>query len=162
MRNNKIICQETEDLFHKIFNELLMKTELVKTSEHSHHGETNVLEHSLNVAIMCLYIASAFKLNIDNASLIRGALLHDYFLYDWHEKSQDHKYHGFTHPRNAVKNASTKISLSKTEKDMILHHMFPLTILPPQSKEAWILCCADKICAIYEIFGSKSRLSYEY
>jgi uncharacterized protein len=161
MRSNKIISQEMEDLFHDIFNELLMKTELAKTYEHTHHGETNVLEHSLNVAIVCLYITSAFKLNIDNVSLIRGSLLHDYFLYDWHEKSENHKYHGFTHPRKAFKNASAKILVSKTEKDMILHHMFPLTISPPQSKEAWILCCADKICAIYEIFGSKPRLSYE-
>lgn len=28
--------------------------------------------------------------------------------------------------------------------------MFPLTPIPPAYKEAWIVCIADKICAIEE------------
>ena len=50
------------------------------------HGSTSVYEHSVKVAYTSLYFARRFRLNIDEKSLIRGALLHDYFLYDWHEK----------------------------------------------------------------------------
>lgn len=48
------------------------------------HGRMSVYEHSLAVARMCLRIAKYFPGEVDMRSLVRGALLHDYFLYDWH------------------------------------------------------------------------------
>ena len=45
------------------------------------HGSTSVYEHSVKVAYTSLYFARRFRLNIDEKSLIRGALLHDYFLF---------------------------------------------------------------------------------
>ena len=33
--------------------------------------------------------------------------------------------------------------------------MFPLNPIPPTSKEAWIICLADKICATKETFWSQ-------
>ena len=101
------------------------------------HGSTSVYEHSVKVAYTSLYFARRFRLNIDEKSLIRGALLHDYFLYDWHEKDKSHRLHGFYHPSTALRN-------------MIVRHMFPLTPIPPRYKEAWILCLADKYCATIE------------
>ncbi len=35
-------------------------------------------------------------------------------------------------------------------KNIIIRHMFPLTLVPPTCTEAWIVCIADKICAIEE------------
>ena len=69
------------------------------------HGSTSVYEHSVKVAYTSLYFARRFRLNIDEKSLIRGALLHDYFLYDWHEKDKSHRLHGFYHPSTALRNA---------------------------------------------------------
>ena len=88
---------------------------------------------------------------------MRGALLHDYFLYDWHEKDPEHRLHGFHHPSTALKRASEDFRLSELERDIILHHMFPLTLFPPRSREAMIVCVVDKWCGIYE---TVSRSTY--
>lgn len=114
------------------------------------HGSTSVYEHSVKVAYTSLYFARRFRLNIDEKSLIRGALLHDYFLYDWHEKDKSHRLHGFYHPSTALRNAKEDFDLNPIEENMIVRHMFPLTPIPPRYKEAWILCLADKYCATIE------------
>ena len=58
--------------------------------------------------------------------------------------------HGFTHPHKAFVQANKDFDLSHIESDMIKHHMFPLTPMPPETKEGLILCLADKICATRE------------
>ena len=114
------------------------------------HGTVSVFEHSLNVACMCVWIAMVLHLAVSYGELVRGALLHDYFLYDWHVPDPSHRLHGFTHPRCALRNAERDFSLSRVERDMIARHMFPLTPLPPRYRESRILCIADKICACQE------------
>ena len=121
------------------------------------HGDTTVRTHCLHVAQTAYYIAMRFNIKVDEASLIRGALLHDYFLYDWHEKSWANSIHGYTHPRKALRQAERDFELSETERDMILHHMFPLTAFPPRTKEGWLLVIADKLCATGETIGGRLR-----
>ena len=120
------------------------------------HGDTSVFAHSLAVALICVQIAyflpKFLSKHLNKRSLVRGALLHDYFLYDWHAKHEGHSLHGFFHPRRALKNAERDFSLSATERNMIKTHMFPLTLPPPKCKESWILVVADKVCAIKETF----------
>lgn len=87
---------------------------------------------------------------MNEESLIKGALLHDYFLYDWHNKEQSPGLHGFKHPYIALKNAEEDYDLNDIEKNIILRHMFPLVPIPPRCKEAWIVCVADKYCALGE------------
>lgn len=48
------------------------------------HGTVTVYDHSVAVALMCLQLAMLLHIHADRRSLVRGALLHDYFLYDWH------------------------------------------------------------------------------
>jgi uncharacterized protein len=81
---------------------------------------------------------------------VRGALLHDFFLYDWHIPDKTRRWHGFTHPRIALENAKKYFKLNEKEKDIILNHMWPLTVKFPRSREAFIVCIADKICSIIE------------
>ena len=100
---------------------------------------------------MSCFIANKFNFKIDYDSLIRGALLHDYFLYDWH-KNTGIKLHGFTHPKKALINARKDFQLTSREENIILRHMFPLTVIPPLFLESWIVCTADKLCAIKETF----------
>ncbi|WP_455543911.1 HD domain-containing protein [Intestinibacter sp.] len=141
--------------FSKTMNELHTKSRFPLTKDFIQHGDVSVYEHCIFVAYMSYIIANKLNLKVDKKSLIRGALLHDYFLYDWHDKNKPVKLHGFKHPKIALKNASEDFALNKKERDIILHHMFPLTIAPPNSKEAWIICLADKICATKETFGSQ-------
>ncbi|MCI7802979.1 MAG: HD domain-containing protein [Erysipelotrichaceae bacterium] len=114
------------------------------------HGKRTVFEHSLAVALMCLTINEFLHLKLNERRLIRGALLHDYFLYDWHVKDKSHRLHGFRHPYFALENARKEYELDPVLEDMIVKHMFPLIPIPPKYKESWILCIADKICASKE------------
>lgn len=114
------------------------------------HGKTSVYAHSLLVAEVSLRLARKLHIHVDAESLIRGALLHDYFLYDWHDPSNGHPLHGFSHPQTAYENASADFDLTDLERDIITHHMFPLTLHPPGSREAWLVCMADKLCAFRE------------
>ena len=114
------------------------------------HGKRTVFEHSLAVAFMCLTINEFLHLKLNERRLIRGALLHDYFLYDWHVKDKSHRLHGFRHPYFALENARKEYELDPVLEDMIVKHMFPLIPIPPKYKESWVLCIADKICASKE------------
>jgi uncharacterized protein len=98
-------------------------------------------------------------LGLDYCSAARGGLLHDFFLYDWHITKQQKGLHGFTHPYTALKNANRFFNLNDLEKDIIVKHMWPLTIRLPKYKETLIVVLVDKYCAIMEIFGFGSRTS---
>lgn len=117
------------------------------------HGSFSVYEHSLFVTSMCIVISKKLRIKVDERAMVRGALLHDYFLYDWHKPTKQKKLHGFKHPKIALENANKEYFLGKIEQNMILRHMFPLTPKPPKYREAVILCISDKICATYETVG---------
>jgi uncharacterized protein len=112
------------------------------------HGKTSVYAHSLSVAKMSFRFSAFWKVK-DRASLIRAALLHDFFLYDWH--SEWKLDHGFTHPLVAAENAVKYFNVSEKEYSLIRTHMWPFTPLhPPKHREGWIICFADKICSLKE------------
>ena len=126
-----------------------------KEKELMQHGLTSVYQHSINVAYLALKIDATFHLNSQRSTLVRGCLLHDYFLYDWHDHPFGRYTHGFKHPYRALENASNDFILKENEKNMILRHMFPLTPIPPKTREGIILCLADKIAATIEFFMRK-------
>lgn len=120
--------------------------------ENMQHGSVSVFEHSVCVAIVCLWLVHRLHLKVNQRALVRGALLHDYFLYDWHIPGRGHRWHGFTHPRRALENALGEFELGKQERNAILRHMFPLTPVPPCCRIGWLVCLADKWCSLREIF----------
>ena len=93
-----------------------------------------------------------FRLRINRTSLVRGALLHDFFLYDWHEKNAGHPFHGWTHPATALYNARRRFPLNYREQNIIRSHMWPFTLRKlPRCREAVLVNLADKICSSWEI-----------
>lgn len=114
------------------------------------HGNVSVYDHSFAVAVLCVRLADALPFRVHMRSLVRGALLHDYFLYDWHVPDESHKWHGIFHPTTACRNASRDFRLGAIEKNMILSHMFPLNTNLPRCRESMILWVADKLCAVLE------------
>ncbi|MEG0962892.1 MAG: phosphohydrolase [Lachnospiraceae bacterium] len=124
---------------------------MLKSRGFCQHGKTTVYQHSINVAYCSLTVAQILHLKVCRDGLIRGALLHDYFLYDWHEKDKSHRFHGFRHPKTALHNAKRDFLLSEVEENIIARHMFPLLPVPPTYKESWIVCLVDKGCSTYEI-----------
>ena len=117
------------------------------------HRGTTVYEHSIGVAYTSYFIAKHMPFSFREASLVKGALLHDYFLYDWHEKDDSHKWHGFCHPKIAKEKAESDFGLTKVEANIICRHMFPLTPIPPRYKEGFLVSIMDKICAVYEMLN---------
>ena len=78
-------------------------------------------------------------------------MLHDLFLYDWRKKQPNKKgLHAFTHGKTACENACKLFNLNEKEKDIIIKHMWPVTIEFPKSVEGFILTFVDKYCAISE------------
>ena len=137
--------------------DIILSDEAQRMKEFTQHGTTSVFEHVLAVAKFSLIYAIAIEnltgIKVDRRALVRGALLHDYFLYDWHKPSENRRgLHGFTHPSIACENAIRDFDISPVEQDIIRHHMFPLTVIWPHSLEGWIVCIADKWCAICETF----------
>lgn len=141
---------EKNNLFYKVLNETCVQSRLLDSKQYIQHGNTTVYEHSVAVAFHSYKLASQLKLQVNEESLIRGALLHDYFLYDWHEKNTHGRWHGFTHPKLAMKNAEKIFTLNEIEKDLIKRHMFPLTPMPPKYLEGMIVCLVDKVCSLDE------------
>ena len=146
------------------FSDFAVKTaehsRLLKTAQYIQHGNTSCLLHSIAVAYFCYRLSVRLGfLRLHKNELVRGALLHDYYLYDWHvaDKTHPHRLHGFRHPRVSLENAETEFSLSPREKNSILTHMFPLTPRFPNCREAWIICIADKICSTEEVFCVRSK-----
>ncbi len=142
----------------RIGRDLIISDEAQQMKNYTQHGSTSVFEHALAVAkfslIFAINLENVFGVKVDREALIRGALLHDYFLYDWHKPSEKRRgLHGFTHPAIACENAIRDFNISPIEQDIIKHHMFPLTLIWPQSWEGWLVCCADKWCALCETFG---------
>ena len=147
-----VLFQEMINYFGK---EILSSPNMIKSQEYCQHGDISVYDHSLKVAVCCLKLVDKFNINVDKSSLVRGALLHDFFLYDWHNKDDgSHRWHGFKHAKTALKNANREFKLNKVEKNMILSHMFPLNMVLPRYKESVILTIADKICAFRETIDS--------
>ena len=137
-----------EEEIQKNIDNLEKEGRLSLTKGFIQHGNVSVYEHCLAVCVCSIKIARMLRIRYDLRALIRGALLHDYFLYDWHiNDDPNRKLHGFFHPSVALENALKDYELSKKEQDIIKHHMFPLTIIPQMCREAWLVCLADKICA---------------
>lgn len=154
--NKEVLRKQNDEYFIEILKEVCNTTRLLESRNHIQHGDTTVFEHVVVVAYTSMRIAELLHLKLDRRELIRGALLHDYFLYDWHNQDTPHKLHGFTHPSKALKNALMDTNLTSIEMDIIRKHMFPMTITPPVYKESFIVCIADKICATFETLNATS------
>lgn len=137
---------------HLAAGDILSSGNFRKTKAHIQHGSMTVNSHCINVAKCSLAISDALKISCNRREMIRGALLHDYFLYDWHddEHCQLYRLHGFRHPGVALRNAIAEYELTPRERDIIGKHMWPLTVKPPLCREAWIVTVADKWCSILE------------
>ena len=138
--------------FYSYINEVIISEKVQEMRNYIQHGKTSTYTHCLSVAILSYLICKRFNFKVNKKSLVKAALLHDFYLYDWHIKDKNRKgLHGFTHPKASLKNANKYFLLSPIEKDIIEKHMWPLTITDiPKYPESFIVSFADKICSIKE------------
>jgi len=135
--------------------DLIQNETVLSMNNFIQHSNITCLEHSIDVSYKSYLVCRGFELDYKSAA--RGALLHDFFLYDWHITKSGHGLHGFTHPGTALKNANEKFCLNAIEKDIIEKHMWPLTVRLPKYKESFIVSFIDKYCSTAEIIELRDR-----
>ena len=116
-------------------SDIFQKPNFKKTAKFVQHGDVSVRKHSISVALTALKI--------------RPSRFYKFY-----------ELHGFTHPGTALKNAKKDFRLTPREQDIIKKHMWPLTVIPPMCREAWIVTAADKYCSLMEtlhLHGKKTK-----
>ncbi len=137
-----------------IVRDILEHPEFKRLKEFYHHN-SSIYEHAVRVSFLSYRICR--YLNLDYHSAARGGLLHDFFLYDWRNHDEPDlardKFHGIHHPRIALENATAHFAINDVERDIIVKHMWPLTLAPPRYRESFVVGCVDKYLASKELLG---------
>lgn len=149
-----------DDRFMEVARPIIEHEEYQQMRYLKHHDES-VFEHSIKVAFYAYQMA--YKRNLDWEAAIRGALLHDFFLYKFKKTLSpriitDSIKHAIIHPIIAFDNASKYFNLNKKEEDIIKGHMFPFGL--PKCKEAWIVSYVDKCIATIEYANNFRKMAY--
>jgi uncharacterized membrane protein/HD superfamily phosphodiesterase len=144
--------------YYETVRDILEHEEFRKLKDYFHHN-SSIYHHVHDVAYLSYRISKFLRL--DYRSAARGALLHDFFLYDWRNHDVPdlprEKFHGLEHPKIAVANAKKYFSLNDIEEDIIRKHMWPLTLVPPKYKESYIVSFADKYLSSREFISEYKK-----
>ncbi|MDO4622615.1 MAG: HD domain-containing protein [Eubacteriales bacterium] len=125
-----------------------------------HQGHTT-FQHCRHVAVSSYRLAKVLHLKIDGKALATGAMLHDYYLYNYRDTDIGGFQHGVSHPQTALENAEKEFELTEIERNIITSHMWPLTLTAlPRGREAMLVVITDKYCALNEmICGLTKRVA---
>ncbi len=150
---------EEKERFTRILAPLLRHPKVQEMKGFVQHGQVSTYDHCLQVAWLCFRWNIDKNLGADEETLLRSAMLHDFYLYDWHHKDGgSHDLHGFIHAKRAMDNAICYFDISPKEQSIIYSHMWPLNLnRVPASKEAWIVCLADKYASLAETLFLRDR-----
>jgi len=146
--------------FYKCIEDFLASEYVQEMKQYIQHGNTTTYSHCMTVAYYsyCLCLRLPFKYDV--RSVARGAMLHDFYLYDWHYPDPSHRLHGFYHAKASLVNARKHFQLNSKEADIIEKHMWPLTITHlPKCRESVVVCLVDKICSLAESLGINNNRS---
>lgn len=112
-----------------------------------HTPATTRLDHCLLVAYISFLICR--RMGWDSTAAARGGLLHDLYLDSWPGSEDGALSRWRTHPAAALENARP-FGLSLREEDIIVKHMWPVTLALPRYKESYVVSFADKLAAVLE------------
>jgi len=162
----EVIMEKISDKKKKWEQEFLLATQdilehpaVLEMKKHPHHGVTTCYGHCFKVGFHNYLWCKFFHLDAKSAA--RGGMLHDFFLYDWHTHAKEtgNHFHGLTHPKVAYENAKKHFNLNRVEKDIILSHMWPVTLFSiPRTWEGFITTITDKYCGAFETSRRKNRI----
>lgn len=155
-------CTRTGDQFWDALYSMVSNPQVQVLKEFKHHRVSNTYRHCLNVAVTSYKYAGWLRLKVDEKSLAKGAMLHDYYLYTYKNSGMSAYKHSTGHPGIAMENADEIFGLSDVEKDIISTHMWPITFRHvPRTREAVLVCVADKVCAFKEMFLGRDNYIIE-
>ena len=118
-----------------------------------HRAGVSCYDHCVLVSFSSWRVCRALGFN--HRAAARGGLLHDFYLYNWRDRSSHPGVrHAWEHPDIALNNARARFAVTDTEADIIRSHMFPLTLTKPHhTPEAVVVGMMDKLCALAELLG---------
>ena len=146
----KLRPEEEENINH-ILAPYINDKRVQKMKNFMQHGRISTYEHVESVTRLSYWMNKRLHIGADERVLTIGAFLHDYYLYDWHLTDEGHGLHGFSHSNTAMENAINHFGIGKRTQAVIESHMWPLTFTKiPKSREAWIVCIADKCISTKE------------
>ncbi len=145
------------EIIEKHGEDILSHENFLKQKTFMQHGKMTTYDHVLAVTNKSLGIAKHLPFHVDESALVRAALLHDYYLYDWHHPGKGHRFHFVRHGRWAKENAIRDFKVSKREQNAIRWHMFPASLVPPCHLEGWYISIADKLCAAKEFVDRRKK-----
>lgn len=138
--------KEAYDLAKCKLAEYLQDSAVCSMDEYVQHGTTSHLQHCLSVVLSAVPMAEKLHHRVNYENLIVGALLHDFYLYDWHTHRMRACCIGFAHPHIACRNAAMRFHVNAEVQHIITTHMWPLTLrFVPRSREAVLVCMADQV-----------------
>ncbi len=124
----------------------------------SQHRTSTTYDHCRRVAEMSYKISQFFGMEVREKELARGAMLHDYYLYEATNTDITAYKHGTSHAQTALDNAGEIFDLTPVEENIIYSHMWPLNITHlPKTKEAALVSLSDKIVAVQEFLHVGNR-----
>ena len=150
----KISDQEKAEL-EEIYQTFLHDEKVLRMMDITMHRGSNCYIHSFKVAKTAIRRALRHRKGNLHTILV-GAILHDYYLYDWRTDRSKMKSHLSAHPYIAAENAERDFGIHEPIKRVITSHMWPVNFIDfPKTKEARIISLADKHIYIKEIACSK-------
>ena len=149
------ISNEEKERLENIYQTFLNNQKIKKMKDIPMHRGSNCYEHSFKVAKYAIKKALRYK-EVNLEVVLIGAILHDYYLYDWRTDSSKKKGHAKNHQIIASENASRDFMISDKVKKVIESHMWPINIKNfPDTKEARIVSLSDKHVALLETASSR-------
>lgn len=143
--------QELEDVYQSFLHD----ERILKMKEIQMHRGSNCYIHSFKVAKLSIRRALRHKKG-NLMTILLGAILHDYYLYDWRSDREKMKGHICRHPYVAAENAERDFGIHEPIKRVIQSHMWPFNLTDfPKTKEARIISLADKTIYLREIICSR-------
>ena len=154
------IDKKDREKFWETFISLRNDPLIQDLKQYPNHFISNLFDHSSRVALCAYDLSRRLHVNVDGKSLAKGAMLHDYYLYQARgHKEIGVKAHWFGHPNTALQNAEKEFVLTELEKNIITSHMWPLNFSNfPRSREAVLVCLADKMCACGELVLKRNHI----
>lgn len=156
--NNKV--------YEKTMKELLSDPKVQSMGKLTHHVCSTTLSHSIYVTKTACRLAKILHIRVHTKDLVRGCMLHDFYLYEFAKEDMTAYQHGTGHAAVALKNAGKRYDLTRIEQNMIYSHMWPLNVTHlPRYKESVLIVVADKYCAVVEYGRSlfrRQRRKQEY
>ena len=131
-----------EQEFVELTRELLDSEPVRMMGRWKHHGPVTTLDHSLFVAFSTYRVARLLRMDVHAA--VRGALLHDLYLYDSKDKSAHPGNQCFDHPRFAARNAAAltdavMAELSGWSGTYCIESFHPGVLLRLKEKYPWVI-----------------------